>query len=166
LITELDKYFLEEAHLVGSRSKCLSRHIGAVLVRDGHRIASGYNGPAKKVPHCDYRDDKGNYVTTKCSNICPRQRMGYESGEGMEQCPAVHAEVGAICIAARFGIATEGTTLYANCPVPCSDCAKEIINAGIKRVVCIGSSESRPWSSIKSKEMFKQANVALDITGE
>src|SRR4030042_5250699 len=69
-----------------------------------------------------------------------------------------HGEQNAICTAARFGVALEGTTLYAKM-TPCYICAKMIINAGIKRVVCAQDYHA----SERSQEIFKQAGVQLDL---
>ena len=54
-ILKNDKWFYKMCKDVASNSKCLSRKVGAVLVRDGTVISSGYNGPARNFPHCDRR---------------------------------------------------------------------------------------------------------------
>jgi dCMP deaminase len=138
---EKDEYYLKIAQRIGERSNCLSREIGAVLVRDDHIISTGFNGPASKVPHCEYRDNDGHYTDLVYGLKCPRQRMGYKSGEGLEHCPAVHAEINTILQAARFGYSTNNSTLYCWCPTPCPNCAKELINSGVKRIVCIEDRE-------------------------
>ncbi len=193
---EKDIHFMRNAKLWMERSKCLSRQIGAVLTKDNHVIATGYNGPPMGVPHCDMRDDTGSYVTKYViesseyytddnvhfviSDKCPRQRMGFKSGEGMEHCVAIHAEINPIMQAARMGISTDGATLYAYCGTPCINCAKEIINAGIKRVVCLGKSGSGFSVSIKdgdnptkkdynfplSEKILELAGVQLDVITE
>lgn len=117
-----DKYFHTICEAVGSNSKCLSRQIGAILVRDKVVICTGYNGPPRGIPHC-----KGK---------CPRRKKGYKSGEGLHLCPAAHAERNAIVQAARLGIQTKDAILYLNTNVPCKDCLIEIINAGITEIVC------------------------------
>lgn len=134
-------------------------------MRNNHIIASGYNGPASGVQHCDYRNDEGRYSLNYYSDICPRQRMGFKSGEGMDHCPAVHAEINTILQAAKFGVATDSATLYCYCNIPCTDCTKEIINSGIQRVVCLGLKESRS-ASITSSEMFNMANVVVNVIPE
>ena len=118
-----DKHWLRHAKLCKAMTKCLSRGIGAVLVRNNHIITSGYNGPARGVDHCNTRNDKGAYTGAYQSDICPRKRMGFKSGEGMEYCPAVHAEANAVVQAALMGVSAEGATLYCWCGIPCSDCA-------------------------------------------
>jgi deoxycytidylate deaminase len=62
-------------------------------------------------------------------------RKGYSSGEGMEKCPTIHAERRAISRAGRDGLALYGGTIYLSEWFPCADCAKSIIEAGIKRLV-------------------------------
>jgi len=179
---EWDLHFMKEAKLWMGMSKCLSRQIGAVLVKGKHVVGTGYNGPPKDVPHCDYRDDTGQYTDRFVSNKCPRQRMGFPSGEGMEYCVAVHAEINPIMQAARMGISTVGTTLYCYCGTPCINCAKEIIQAGIKRVVCLGKSGSgyssdkpikdgdnpakRQYNFPLSEKLFELAGVQLDVITE
>lgn len=179
---EWDIHFMKEARLWADMSKCLSRHIGAVLVRDNRVIGTGYNGPPIGIPHCDYRDDKGNYSKYNRSiDKCPRQRMGFKSGEGMEHCPAIHAEINPILQAARIGVSTVGATLYCYCGTPCINCTKEIIQAGVKRVVCLGRSGDRNWDTpIKdgdnpdkkeynftlAEQLFELANVPLDVITE
>lgn len=116
-----DNYFLSICEAVSSKSPCLSRQIGAILVRDKSIVATGYNGPARGFQHC--------------TEICRRRKLGYHSGEGLHLCPAAHAEANCIVNAARNGVITLGCTLYMNFIVPCKDCATLIVNAGIKEIV-------------------------------
>lgn len=140
-----DKYFLNIANVVAENSKCLSRKIGAVIVRDKSIISVGYNGPPRGVPPCnewpDYIQKYGK------SDICPRRYMGYKSGEGMEYCPAAHGEANAINNAARNGINVYGAVMYMNCPKSCEKCLTTIINAGIKEIV-VTKSESKYKSDV------------------
>jgi dCMP deaminase len=167
-------------------SKCLSRKIGAILVKDNRVIATGYNGPPSGVPHCDYRaidvaHRTAPYTDHFVAEECPRRRLGIPSGEGLEICPAVHAEINPIMQAARMGISTNGATLYCYCGTPCINCAKEIIQSSIKRVVCLARSGDIDWDTpIKdgdnpekkeynfplSQKLFELAGVELDIVTE
>ena len=115
----LDAYFMHIAEIVATRSTCLHRHIGAVIVRGKQIVSTGYNGAPAGHPHC---------TNIGCA------RVGVPSGERSELCRAAHAEQNAINFAARYGIAIEGATIYTT-TYPCSWCAKSIVNAGIKRVV-------------------------------
>jgi len=123
-----DSYFMRIAKEVAQNSKCLSRFIGAVLVRDKQIIATGYNGPPRGVDPCWKRN--ANF-----ERKCPRQIAGFKSGEGLDICIAGHAERNAIIGAARLGIATKGASLVCYCGPPCKDCMIEIINAGIVEIV-------------------------------
>jgi dCMP deaminase len=158
---ERDIYYLKLAKQVATRTKCLSRPVGSVLVTEDSVIGTGYNGPAHKIPPCSYRDDKGEYTDTVQSTVCPRQRMGFKSGEGLEYCVAAHGEMNSILQAAKVGISTAGATLYAYCGMPCANCTKEIINAGVKRVVCLSKKEYN--QKLSSGDMFMRAGVLVDI---
>ena len=107
------------------RSTCLSRQVGAVIIRDKRIIATGYNGAPAGAIHCT---DIG---------YCQRKKLGYPSGQGLELCRAGHAEANAIDQCARWGISCEGATLYVTTQ-PCVFCCIHIIQAGIKRVVFKG----------------------------
>ena len=148
-----DKWYFELCEKVAENSKCLSRHIGAIMVRDKAVISQGYNGPPRGVPHCGIRHqiDKELMEEYKINNvtdgdvteitdtievgICPRYILGYKSGEGLDLCVAGHAERNVLINAARFGIETKGAKLYMDCGVPCTPCLVEIINAGIEEII-------------------------------
>ena len=118
-----EEYYMAISELAASRSTCLSRKVGAVIVKDDNPVSFGYNGPARGMDHCI---DAGG---------CQRRKMeDYASGKYLELCPASHAEQNAIAFAARHGISTVGATIYVN-TFPCKDCMNSLINAGIKKVV-------------------------------
>jgi len=144
-----DQYFLEIAEAVSSNSKCMSRQIGAVLVKDKAIIATGYNGPPRGIPHCNKRHktdglfceeaiQSGSLLPLPSEEltICPRTYLDYKSGEGLHLCPATHAEANCIAQAARSGVSTLDTTMYLTCGIPCKNCLALIINAGVSVVVC------------------------------
>ncbi|NLL48323.1 MAG: cytidine deaminase [Firmicutes bacterium] len=119
-----ERYFMEIAELVSSRSTCLRRQVGAVLVRDKHIIATGYNGAPRGISHC-------------MEVGCLREQLGIPSGERHEMCRGTHAEQNAIIQAALHGVSTAGSTLYCT-HQPCILCAKMLINAGVEKVVFQG----------------------------
>lgn len=121
---EWDRYFMEIAELVSKRSTCLSRHVGAVIVKDRRILATGYNGSPKGLPHCL---DIG----------CLRRDLGIPSGQRLELCRGSHGEENAIVQAANYGTPLEGSEIYCT-HQPCLTCTKMIINSGIKRVVFAG----------------------------
>jgi len=110
------------ATVVATRSPCLRRQIGAIIVRDKHIISTGYNGPPSGFAHCA---DIGG---------CMRAMAGIKSGTQHDVCRAVHAEQNAIIQAAIHGVSTMGATLYCT-NSPCRICAAMIVNAGIKRYI-------------------------------
>lgn len=122
---EWDEYFLQLAQLVATRSTCLRRHVGAVLVKQERIISTGYNGAPRGMKHC-------------LELGCLREQMGIPSGERYELCRGVHAEQNAIINAAYYGVATAGSVMYCT-DQPCIICTRMIINAGIVRVVHQGT---------------------------
>ncbi len=117
-----DEYFMEMAELTAKRSTCMRRQVGAVIVKDRHAIATGYNGAPRGIMHCEERGG------------CLRQQLNVPSGQRHELCMALHAEQNAIIQAAAMGHGIEGGTIYIT-HQPCAICAKMIINAGITRIV-------------------------------
>lgn len=112
------EYFLAIAAVVATRSTCPRASIGAVLVKDKRIVATGYNGALVGELHCL---DVGCLLD---SGHCQR---------------AIHAEINVIGQAARFGLSTEGTTLYIHCDSHitdmCRECRKAVLAAGIKEVI-------------------------------
>ncbi len=141
-----DEYFMEIAKMVGTRGTCDRGRAGCVIVKDKRIISTGYVGSPIGLPHCD---EVGHEMHTV---IHPD---GHESRHCIR---TTHAEQNAIAQAARFGIALEGSTLYCKM-TPCYTCAKMIINAGIKRVVCAQDYHA----SARSKEIFAEAGVQFKL---
>lgn len=172
-----DIYFHKICEAVASKSPCLSRQIGAVLVRDRSIVSTGFNGPARGYPHCgevksfmvskDFSIEgledlrPGEIIVLQDKTLaqfppkCPRQLKGYKSGEGLVECPAAHAEGNCIANAARIGAVTVGSTLYMNSIIPCKDCAIILVNAGITEVVI---DEVVPYHQM-SLEILKSVKV-------
>ena len=126
-------YYLDIADAVRSRSTCLRRQYGAIIVASDEIIATGYNGAPRGRKNCD---ELGR---------CTRQELQIPSGQRYELCRAVHAEENAIISASRKEMM--GATLYLvgrdaqtgellSGTTPCTLCRRDIINAGIKNVVC------------------------------
>jgi len=137
-----DQYFVEIAQQVATRSTCLRRHVGAVIVRDKRILCTGYNGPPRSLPHCN-------------ETGCLREQLGIPSGQRLDLCRALHAEQNAIIQAALHGVSTEGSTIYVT-HQPCFTCAKMIINAGIVRIVCANS-----YPDELARNMLRDAGIAL-----
>ena len=114
-----DEYFMKLAEEVATRTTCLRRAVGAVVVKDRRILATGYNGVPTGLRHC-------------AETGCLRQQLGVPSGQRHEICRGLHAEQNALLQAARYGINIEGSSIYINTQ-PCVVCAKMLINAGIER---------------------------------
>lgn len=136
------QYFMGIAEAVSLRSTCLRRRVGAIIVCDKHIVATGYNGSPAGTAHCS---EKG----------CLRETMGIPSGERHEICRGAHAEANAIAQAAQHGACSNGCTLYCT-NMPCSFCAKSIINAGIVRVVYRDE-----YPDDVATELLREAGVGL-----
>lgn len=144
---EIDEYFLKFARVASQRSTCLRHNVGAVIVKDKHILTTGYNGAPAGVPDC-------------LELGCLRDQQRVRSGTRHEICRAVHAEQNAIIQAALHGSNTRDATMYIT-HSPCILCAKIIVNAGIKRVVCSKYYPDDSW-----EDLFKKANVKLDVLPE
>lgn len=112
-----DNFYFDVARLLSTRSTCLRRQYGCVLVKDKTIISTGFNGAPRGCLHCE---DIG----------CPRKDL--VSGEKPELCRATHAEQNCIANAARLGVSTINTVLYIYPEdLPCPICTKILINAGV-----------------------------------
>lgn len=158
MVTEFDNYippsfdelFMREVYLIASKSKDPMTKIGAVLVKDNHSILRGYNGivqGVKDLPERMERPEKYDWMS--------------------------HAERNACYMGARFGIATDGTTLYTQ-GLPCVQCADAVVNCGIREIVLHkqwedlipqtrATGSDRPWVEVgyKSKIKFNEAGISI-----
>ena len=135
-----DDYFMSIAEQVAGRSTCLRRSIGAVLVKDKRILATGYNGTASGLAHCEVVG-------------CIREQQGIPSGSRHELCRGIHAEQNAVIQAAKHGIAMDGATAYCT-HQPCVLCAKILINAGVVEIVY-----REAYPDPLSEEMLAEAGI-------
>lgn len=111
------KLYLDIAEVVSRQSSCPRLAVGAVVVQDHRIIAGGYNGAPAGVPHCD---EQGCWIYDKA---------------GKPSCfLAVHAELNALLNAGRGGAACKGAWMFCT-HMPCVDCLKACVNAGIYKIV-------------------------------
>lgn len=142
-----DSYFLEITRVVASRSTCLRRHVGAVIIKDRRILATGYNGAPSGLAHCQ---DVG----------CIREARGVPSGQRHELCRALHAEQNAILQAALYGVSIQGATVYCT-TYPCVLCAKMLINVGIREVVVAG-----PYPDELATSLLEEAGINVRYLAE
>ncbi len=126
-----DEYFMLQAELAKLRSNCITRQVGAVIVREHRQIATGYNGTPPGVKNC---------YEGGCKRCQLRAEGKIASGEALDRCICNHAEANAImhCAILGVGSGTKDTTLYTTF-VTCLECSKMAITTGVKRIVCLGS---------------------------
>jgi len=135
-----DRRFLEMAELVSTWSKDPSTKVGAVIVRNRKVVATGYNGLPRGIKDDDRLNDRGKKYPL-----------------------IVHAEMNAIIQAGRDA---EGSTMYMFFPyggVPCGNCSKHLITAGIVRLVIQPLDPSSRWAEeqVQARETLREAGVAI-----
>lgn len=138
-----EEYFMTVCLDIAKRSSCLSRQVGAVIVKDKRILATGYNGSPQGIEPCC---DKG---------YCIRKES--KSGENLDTCFAVHAEMNAILQCAKVGVSCEGATLYVT-TFPCVNCMKAIINSGINTIIYLEDYEaplSKKLASLRGIDCLK-----------
>ncbi len=129
--SELDYRYLKMAHIWSENSYCVRRKVGALIVKDKMIISDGYNG-----------------TPSGFENIC-------EDNNGVTKPYVLHAEANAITKIARSGNSSDGATMYVTAS-PCIECAKLIIQSGIKRVVY-----SEKYRLEDGLELLKRANIEV-----
>ena len=139
------EYFYNIAEEVKKKSKDKNTQIGAVIVgKDKEIVSTGDNSFPRGID--DERADRQEK---------PEKYFWFE-----------HAERNAIYNAARIGVSTKGCTMYLTCGIPCADCARGIINAGISKIYVRkgGGAQSQKWldSGERSRQMFKEAGVQIE----
>jgi dCMP deaminase len=115
-----DQYFISIARMVASRSNCVKRRVGAVIVLDRRIISTGYNGTPRGARNCN-------------EGGCPRCNSFAEGGTRLDECLCSHAEENAITQAAYHGVSVRNSSIYTTLS-PCLICTKMIINSGIEEV--------------------------------
>lgn len=139
-----DTYFMTLAEQVATRTTCLRRAVGAVVVKDRRILSTGYNGVPSGIRHCS-------------ETGCLREQLHVPSGQRHELCRGLHAEQNAIIQAARYGIDISGASIYVTAQ-PCVVCAKMLINAGIKEVIY-----KDPYPDKLSQELIGESNMKMRV---
>jgi dCMP deaminase len=163
-----------QAEIAKLRSNCLTRHIGAVIVKDNRQIATGYNGTPSGIKNC---------FEGGCPRCTARINGEIKAGESLDRCLCTHAEANAIMQCALFGNAgsTKGATMYSTF-APCIECSKMAISVGITRLVVLADYPEdgtklldeanlelvklnfgllRPWATL----IIKDPNTSSDLEG-
>ena len=139
-----DSYFMKIAEDVSTRSTCIRRQVGAVIVKDKRMLTTGYNGVPTGITHCT-------------EQTCLRTKYNVPSGERHELCRGLHAEQNAIIQAALHGVSVKGAKIYVT-HKPCSICTKMLINSGIDTFIF-----RSPYKDPLADEMVAEAGIKIII---
>ena len=134
------EHFMKHAALVASNSKCVSKHVGAIIVKDDRIISIGYNGTPPDMPNCNEVFDENNFNKQE-------HREWSIANE-------IHAEMNALMFAAKNGESVDGCDMYVTLH-PCNNCLKNITMSGIKNVYYF---EDHHMDYV-NKELLKIVNV-------
>jgi len=151
-----ETYYLTVLEAVRQRSTCDRGKSGAIIVKKGRIVTTGYAGAPVGMPHCDV---VGHLMESRSPfterRLPPDERRQLTSNHCIR---TVHAELNAILQAARFGIPLEGTTIYCSM-TPCYECAKAIVNVGIVKVIAV-----RPYQAQhRTIQLFRDKKISLRI---
>jgi len=139
------EYLCAIADVVKSKSDCFKRKVGAVFVNTDYEIlATGYNAPPRGFNHCDAKTGSMGYQPGTCGSPCTRN---------------IHAEINAICQAAKRGTALRDSILYCSY-APCVDCARALINVGVKEVRVKELNIDGGWN------VLQHAEIPVTLWGE
>jgi len=149
-----DEYFMFLAKVAASRSTCLSRPVGGLMVLDRQILVTGYNGSMPGDLHCL---DEG---------YCFKRSQEKKGRGKYDFCRASHAEANMLAQAAKKGISIEGATLYVTL-MPCYTCTKQLAVAGIKSAIYEHIYESEDpdrdkfWrEAMESSMKFRQLTIS------
>ena len=146
-----EEYYLEVLEAVRKRATCDRGMSGAIIVKEGRVIATGYVGAPRGMPHCD---EAGHIVEFRGVE----DREAGKLWKSKHCIRTIHAELNAILQAAYFGVSVKDTTMYCTM-TPCFECAKTIVNVGIKEVIAMYPYQAQLSTTV----LFDKAEIALTI---
>jgi dCMP deaminase len=168
-------YFMEMVRVVAKRATCIRRNVGCILINQrGHVLATGYNGVAAGMPHCNevitkivghHKHDYNMTVTPIVDKTYPNACAGAfaPSGTNLEACCATHAEANAL-LQCRDVYEIECAYVTAQ---PCIHCIKLLLNTSCKMIIY---DEDYPHSQSKElwhkagRSMFKFSDISLKVS--
>ena len=159
----LDHRYLRMAQIWAENSYCKRRQVGALVVKDKRIISDGYNGtPSGFENVCEYSEDEkhghGYETFNRLSDERKRRCLKKISEEGVKLITkpyVLHAEANAITKLARSTQSSDGATIYCT-DMPCIECSKLIIQAGVRRVVY-----ERPYRITDGVELLERAGIEV-----
>jgi dCMP deaminase len=136
-----EKYFMNLARVISTRSTCSKLQVGAVIVRDKTILSTGYNGAISGLPHCNTH--------------------GHKLSKNSSYSRDVHAEQNAIAQAARNGTSINKAEMFVTVS-PCWNCFKIIANSGIKKIYFLKAHEDREPFLVASSTGIKLFQIIED----
>ena len=151
---ELDTYYIKVAQICSENSKANKLKVGAIIVKDQQIISDGFNGtPSGFDNQCE---DEKHKKLDRCSLCSQEHCEGCDNIKLVSKPEVLHAESNAITKCAKYGKATLGSTIYIT-HTPCIECAKLIIQAGIKRVVY-----KNFYKSLAGVEILRKSGIIVE----
>ena len=154
---KIDRLYLRMAFIWAENSYAIRRHVGCLIVKDGSIISDGYNGTPSGFPNiCEYAvspNEGSEYC--KAESIEELKKLQDQGWRLITYPIVLHAESNAIAKLAKSNNSSKGETIYIT-DEPCLNCAKNIIQAGITRVVY-----SRSYHLHEGIELLKQVNIEI-----
>lgn len=144
---DIENVYMEIAYAVAKLSYAKRRQVGCVIVKDDQIVSFGYNGTPKGFDN-DCED------TVSCKNEC--NCGGCETTVTKKE--VLHAESNALTKIAKSTLSSDGADLYTT-TAPCFDCAKLIIQSGIKRVFY-----NESYRDMSGVALLEQANIKTTLT--
>lgn len=138
------KLYMDIARTVSEASNCVSHKVGAIIVKDGRIISTGYNGTPSGYTNCnEFCDSKGWSIDGVLNKDFRDLHSKWSSKH------EIHAELNAILFAAKSGTSIDGSIMYVTLS-PCHECAKAIINSGVKCIIYdkVYDKNTEDWDSI------------------
>jgi len=118
-MSKLSNFFIKTTFLLAENSKCVSHHVGSVIVKEDRIISMGYNGTPPGLPNCSDHFDKNSFIRAEHS-------AWSDDNE-------IHSEMNSLMYAAKHNVEVEGCDIYVTIS-PCNECLKNITMSGIKNV--------------------------------
>lgn len=138
--------FVDILRILEKRSTCMRLHVAAILIKDGRIISTGWNGSMPGLKQCNETFTEEETQRDEFDAVHREFSVLQEA----------HAEMNAICMAAKNGISTDGTIMFCSYS-PCNMCAKAMIMAGIKEIYYLNDYDREPFT----KDLLEECGVKI-----
>jgi|AntAceMinimDraft_18_1070375.scaffolds.fasta_scaffold34771_2 dCMP deaminase len=139
-MNKLHHFFLKTAFLLAENSKCVSHHVGAVIVKDERIVSMGYNGAPPGLPNCSDVFNKDNFDPIEHSKWSDANE--------------IHAEMNALMFSVKNNVEVDGCDMFVTIS-PCNYCLKNISMSGIKNIYYLYKYDKSDLNPV----MFQKVNI-------